>query len=131
MEEYGSPLKGKGWSELLVKNGRKFDIDPRMLAAFALAETSFGKNITRGENNIFNWLWNKEDVRNSAFESPASAVLSVAKGVSARGYNYKRATTWAQVYEIFCKGCTVGMENFLNSGTAQGADLTSKAFPCK
>jgi RHS repeat-associated protein len=71
-----SPMSGLG--EDLITTGSKFGIDPRLLIAIAGGETGFGRNITWGRHNAWNWGWNTSDRRNSPFDSWQSGMTSVA-----------------------------------------------------
>jgi hypothetical protein len=114
-------------------DGAQYGIDPRLLVALAGVETSFGKNITSGANNIFNWLANG---RNSPFASVPAAIQAVAKGLATNG-SYLGASTPDQVYEHFCNfaadpACNIGKQNldlFMQQQGGSGSEL--RGFPCQ
>jgi hypothetical protein len=133
LKKKGSPIEGQGYD--LIKWGREYDVDPRLLVALAGAETSFGVNITRGENNAWNWLWNKKEPSKSGFDTWDSAIKSVTKGL---GNNYihgaaNQLTNTSAIYDKYCSGpdCKNGLKN-LNTFLAElGGNRGGVAFPCK
>ena len=57
-----------GQGDAFSSAGFQYGVDPRFLVALAGAETSFGKNITWGQYNAWNWGWNTNNQRNSPFK---------------------------------------------------------------
>lgn len=132
----GKPSRNGGalaaYAAAFYQYGAQYNIDPRFLAALAGIETSFGKNVTRGANNIFNWLYNGA---NSPFASITSAIQTVAKGI-AGGAAYAASSTPDQLYHHFCDftrdpTCAHSeqtLDNFLQEQGTTGSE--SKGFPC-
>jgi hypothetical protein len=131
-------LKGKNNGALasdataFYNYGAQYGIDPRFLIALAGVETTFGKNITSGANNIFNWLYNG---RTSPFASVPAAIQTVAQGL-ANNKAYMGLSTPDQIYGKFCNprdpACTSGKNNldtFMREQGTNGSEL--KGFPCQ
>jgi RHS repeat-associated protein len=131
-------LKGKNNGALasdandFYNAGVEYGIDPRFLIALAGVETSFGKNITMGANNVFNWIYNG---KNSSYTSVSDAIYAVAKGIS-NNKPYANASTPDQVYHVYCNfasdpSCAGGLKNldtFMQQEGGTGSE--NRAFPC-
>ena len=125
-----------GQGAALLSAGSKYDVNPQLIVAIAGAESGFGKNITSGQYNAWNWFWNRQDPHNSPFSSWATGINAVTKGIG--GPNYLQANTpltdTSSIYGRYCKGpdCPNGLSNinkFLNQQA--GGPLKSLHFPCK
>ena len=124
----GEVMKGLG--SHLVSYGKRFDVDPRLLVALAGAETTFGKYITSGKHNAWNWLWNAKEPSNSDFDSWESAIHSVSKGLR-KGYLNRGLDTTSALYGIYCSGdCQDGLRNLEIFLKEQAAPLSGFTFPC-
>ena len=71
------PMAGQGAN--LMASGAQYNIDPRLFVSLAGAETTFGNNITAGQFNAFNVLYNG---MNSPFFSYQSAINSVGHSLT-------------------------------------------------
>jgi hypothetical protein len=122
-----SPMVGQGTN--LLNSGAQYNIDPRLLVSLAGAETGFGNNITAGQFNAFNVLYNG---LNSPFASFQSAINSVGHSLTnpRNGYDF---TSTATLYGHYCFGanCSVGLKNVNTFMNQQGANINSLRYPCK
>jgi hypothetical protein len=113
----------------LLNSGAQYNIDPRLLVSLAGAETGFGNNITAGQFNAFNVLYNG---LNSPFASFQSAINSVGHSLTnpRNGYDF---TSTATLYGHYCFGanCSVGLKNVNTFMNQQGANINSLRYPCK
>ena len=120
----GSPMNAEGTNLMAV--GRQFDVDPRLLVAIAGAETGFGRNVTSGANNAWNWRYNGS---NSPFVSWLTGMTSVAKGLTKPRSVYDLSST-TLFYAKFCHGdCSEGLRNLGTFMREQGADVNALGFP--
>jgi hypothetical protein len=126
-----------GQGQALFDAGKRYDVDPRFLVALAGAETSFGRNITRGQFNAWNWLYRGPSHRDHPFRNWEEGVNRVAMGI-AQGPNYFRAgrTDTTSVYQKYCDfandpNCARGLRNLNDFLKQQGGDPGSLRFPCK
>jgi RHS repeat-associated protein len=121
-----SPMAGQGTN--LMNSGIQYNIDPRLFVALAGAETGFGNNITAGQFNAFNVLYNG---LNSPFNSFQSAINSVGHSLAnpRNGYNFTNTTT---LYGHYCSGagCSAGLNNVNTFMNQQGANTSALHFPC-
>lgn len=103
-----SPMVGEGAGAVEV--GVQFGLDPRVLIAVAGAESGFGKNVTSGKNNAWNWLYNG---RNSPFDSWRSGMVSVAKGLTKPTSTYDMSSTRSFYLNKYCHGvrCSEGLRD--------------------
>lgn len=67
--EKNSPLAGLG--SVFIEEGRKFNIDPRLVVAISGAETTFGTNMgCNAPFNAWSWFWNDaNDCSNNPLDS--------------------------------------------------------------
>ena len=127
----GSPLAGQGNG--FLNAGKTYNVDPRFIVAIAGAETSFGRNITRGQYNAWNWQYNGPG-RSAPFSSWAAGINRVTKGIG--GTNYLQAdpplTNTRSIYAKYCQGpdCANGLRNLNISLAQQGGDPNALRFPC-
>jgi hypothetical protein len=112
----------------LMNSGAQYNIDPRLLVSLAGAETGFGNNITAGQFNAFNVLYNG---LNSPFTSFQSAINSVGHSLAnpRNGYNFTNTTT---LYGHYCSGagCSNGLKNLNIFMNQQGANTSALHNPC-
>jgi RHS repeat-associated protein len=99
LQSKGDEMKGLGTH--LISYGKRFDVDPRLLAALAGAESTFGKYITSGKHNAWNWLWNTKEPSKSDFESWETAIHSVSKGLR-KSYLNSGFDTATTLYGKYC-----------------------------
>ena len=130
LKKKGSKLSGKGAT--FISSGRGQDVDPRLLVALAGAETTFAAEITMGEFNAWNWLWNRKDPSNSAFTRWEHGIQSVANGLR-RLYLDLKLSDGKSIYEKYCDGpgCAHGLKNLESFLNELGADANNLEFPCK
>ncbi len=83
-----------------MSSGAQYNIDPRLFVSLAGAETSFGNNITAGQFNAFNVLYNG---LNSPFASFQSAINSVGHSLTNPRNGYDLTNT-ATMYGHYCCG---------------------------
>jgi len=90
-----------------MEYGERYNLDPRFVASIMGAETTFGKNITAGVNNLFNNLYNG---LNSPFDSVQSSIYSEFKMIGRPGSNYQAyMQNTSDFYGIYCRGnCSNG-----------------------
>jgi RHS repeat-associated protein len=122
-----SPMVGQGTS--LMNTGQKYNLDPRLLVSIAGAETSFGRNITAGQFNAFNVLYNG---LNSPFSSWQSAINSVGHSLTNPSNGYNLANT-ATMYSRYCSTgstCGAGLNNINTFMAQQGASVSALRYPC-
>lgn len=122
-----SPMADQGQNYMAVCAG--FDIDPRFLIALSGAETGFGRNITWGRFNAWNWGWNTRHQKQSPFASWLEGITSVAHHLTKPTtlYDLSSAST---MYSLYCKGpCVDGHRDLLTFMGEQGADPTALGFP--
>lgn len=125
-----TPLAGNGY--VLLGFGRDYNVDPRFVVALAGAETGFGRNITWGSNNAWNWGWNSGNPKNSPFISLAYGIQVVTSGARRLYLNQGRTTT-ASFYSKYCVGpdCANGLNNINNFMAQQGGNANDLTFPCR
>jgi hypothetical protein len=101
-----------------MSSGSQYNIDPRLFVALAGAETSFGNNITAGQFNAFNVLYNG---LNSPFASFQSAINSVGHSLTNPRNGYDLTNT-ATMYGHYCSGagCSTGLQNLNTFMNQQG-----------
>jgi len=91
----GSPMGNLG--AVFVKYGQEFNVDPRFVAALAVAESSLGRNQGNACND-FGYFWKGYGVC-SPFDSYNTEILSVTKNIRRRHLNPPASeTTAGQVY---------------------------------
>lgn len=131
LQSKGSPLAGQGNG--FLNAGKTYNVDPRFIVAIAGAETSFGRNITWGQYNAWNWGWNVKDRTNSPFSSWGAGINSVTAGIAGKYYFQAGLTTTASIYPRYCQGpdCLNGLRNINIFLRQQGGDSNSLNFPCK
>lgn len=110
--------------------GKAYNLDPRLLVSLAGAETSFGKNITTGQYNALNVMYNGFD---SPFVSYQSNINSAARSITnpANGYDL---TNTATMYSTYCSGsgCATGLQNLDTFMQQQGANINALHYSsCK
>jgi hypothetical protein len=122
-----SPLQGMG--DVFVRIARHWGVDPRLLVAVAGAETGFGTQIRRGQNNVMNDLWNRADVKNSHFPSLERAInggaASVRHNIQAAAPDPKKNKPAGNFYVgHYCIGpdCKNGLNNIRKFMKEQGVD---------
>ena len=125
LDSKGSPMVGQG--QTLDTAGQRYDVDPRLLVSIAGAETSFGKNITAGQYNVLNWLWNGGPL-NSPFASWQTAITSVAKGLS-RNYDLTNVSTAYSKYCTTGTTCGAGLRNLSTFMLEQRANPSALRYP--
>lgn len=118
----GSPVSGNGQD--FMNDGAQFNEDPRLLVSIMGAETTFGKKITAGKNNLFNNLYNG---LNSPFDSYSSSIYSTAHSLSKPKYDLTSTST---MYSTYCtSGCRLNLvDQFMKE---QGGNPNSLRYPCK
>jgi hypothetical protein len=83
--------------------GRQYDVDPRLVAAIAGAETTFGKNVC-ADYNAWNWF-HRGTCPESAFTSYEEGLQHVTKFMR-RSYLNKGYTSIELIQAKYCvKGC--------------------------
>jgi hypothetical protein len=96
-----SPISGNSAS--LLRHGQKYDIDPRLLAAIAGQESSFGLHLC-ADHNAWNWFWGGSCTR-SPFVSYDRAIEVVSKYMR-KSYLNKGYTTIPLIQKKYCiDGC--------------------------
>jgi hypothetical protein len=127
-----SPMVGQGLT--LFAAGRRYDVDPRFIVALAGAETSFGRNITRGQYNAWNWFYRGSSQRDHSFGSWAEGIDRVTKGIAGPLYfrDSPPRTDATSIYSRYCQGpdCGNGLRNLKTFLKEQGGDPNSLRFPC-
>ena len=120
-----SPMVGQGAN--FTASGNQYNLDPRLLVALAGAETSFGKNITAGQYNALNVLYNGF---NSPFASYQSNINSAAYSITNPNNGYDLTNT-ATMYSTYCSGpgCSAGLQNLNTFMNQQGADTSALNYP--
>lgn len=120
-------MTGQGTN--FMNTGQTYNLDPRLLVALAGAETSFGKNITAGQFNALNILYNGLQSPFSSFQSNINAAGRSLTN-PANGYNL---TNTATMYSTYCSGsgCATGLKNLNTFMTQQGANTSALHNPCK
>lgn len=95
------PLAGQG--QVLLDRGREFGVDPRLIAAIAGAETTFGRHLC-GTFNAWNWFWNGTCAA-SPFDTFQNGIRTVSKFM-VKSYLRKGYTTIPQIGGKYCaEGC--------------------------
>jgi RHS repeat-associated protein len=130
LQSKNSPLAGEG--STLFDAGRRHDVDPRLIVAIAGAETGFGRNITRGQFNAWNWFYGGPSQRNHPFNSWAQGINSVTRGIGGPNYLRGGRTNTASIYARYCVGpdCVNGLRNINAFLRQQGGDPSALNFPC-
>lgn len=122
-----SPMAGQGSN--FMASGQKYNLDPRLLVSLSGAETTFGKNITAGQNNALNVLYNK---LNSPYPSFQANINAAGRSITnpANRYNLTNTST---MYSTYCSGplCTKGLNNLNTFMREQGARTYVLHNPCK
>jgi hypothetical protein len=123
-----SPMVGQGTN--LMNSGAQYNLDPRLFVSVAGAETRFGNNITAGQFNAFNVLYNGH---NSPFASFQSAINSVGYSLTnpRNGYDLSNTSTMYKTYCSTGSTCAAGLNNVNTFMRQQGANPTSLHYPCK
>jgi hypothetical protein len=116
----GSNLAGHG--NKLIEAGRKYDIDPRLVAAVAGAETSLGNNVCT-PFNAWNWFY-KQTCPPSKFSSYDEAIENVTKYLR-HNYINKGYTSLAL---IRAKYCTSDCENWIPLATKFREEMSANAM---
>jgi hypothetical protein len=94
-------LAGRG--AVFIQKGAEFGIDPRLIAAIAGAETTFGNRLC-GTFNAWNWFWNGTCAA-SPFESFERGIHTVSKYM-VKSYLRKGYTTISLIGTKYCaEGC--------------------------
>lgn len=123
-----SPLAGHAGS--LLRHGQRFDIDPRLIAAIAGQESSFGMRLCAA-HNAWNWFWGGSCKR-SPFVSYDRGIEVVSKYMR-RSYLNKGYTTIPLIRRKYCiDGCehwTGGVTFFYKELAALGPAPTPKPAP--
>jgi hypothetical protein len=118
------PLAGQG-SEFLDR-GREFGVDPRLIAAIAGAETTYGRNLC-GTFNAWNWFWNGTCAA-SPFDTFQSGIRTVSKFMT-RSYLRKGYTTIPQIGGKYCaEGCSNWVPLVTKFYSEMGGDLTDLSY---
>jgi hypothetical protein len=96
------------------------------------AETTFGKNVTAGENNVFNWLWNTKRRRDSPMSSITSAIDRATQGLSHKPpYDLSNTGFYTTTYCTSGKTCQAGYDNLNRFVREQGANPNEDLhYPC-
>ncbi|HLZ50163.1 MAG TPA: RHS repeat-associated core domain-containing protein [Candidatus Acidoferrum sp.] len=127
LKSKNSPMLGQGAN--FMNTGLKYDLDPRLLVALAGAETTFGKNITMGQYNALNVLYNGN---NSPFSSFQANINAAAYSITnpRNGYNLSSTST---MYSTYCTGpgCAAGLNNLNLFMIQQNANPNAIHSPCK
>ena len=100
-----SPLQGTG--EDFVKLGKQYNVDPRLVAAIAGGETTFGKHVC-AKNNAWNWF-HRRTCPPSVFASYAEGIDRVSKFMRLSYINKGYDT----IEKIRFKYCAVGCDNWI------------------
>ena len=126
LAQQNSPMVGEGNDFLNI--GRQYNLDPRLLVSIAGAETSFGKNITAGQYNALNDLYNG---MNSPFPSWARAINGAAYSLTnpANGYDLSNTATMYAVYCSTGTTCGQGLSNINAYMRQLGANINALHFP--
>jgi RHS repeat-associated protein len=127
LKSKGSPVVGLGQN--FIDGGAAFNLDPRLPVAIMGAETTFGRRITSGNNNVFNNLYKYP--ASSPFDSYASAIYSEFKMLSGPNYAGLLGNT-SKLYGKYCSGsdCSNGLNNLNKFLTEQGGDPNALLNPC-
>lgn len=122
-----SPLAGQGSN--FMATGQTYNLDARLLVSLSGAETTFGTNITAGQFNALNVLYNG---LNSPFSSWQSNINAAGKSLTnpANGYDLANTST---MYSTYCSGsgCATGLKNLNTFMRQQGANTNALHNPCK
>lgn len=99
LEGKSSPLAGEG--TIFLANGERFHVDPRLVIAIAGDESTFGKRITRGTYNAWNWL-----SKNPNFPSWDRGIMVVTEGLRRLYFDTLKKPTILAIGAIYCQeGC--------------------------
>jgi ligand-binding sensor domain-containing protein len=121
--EKHSPLAGQGGS--FLANGERYRVDPRLVIAIAGNETTFGKNITRGTFNAWNWL-----TRDPNFSSWEKGITVVTGGLRRLYFDTLKNASIRAIGAIYCgEGCE-NWENLVTLfySTELGGDLSDLTY---
>ena len=122
-----SPMTGEGTN--LMNSGQQYDLDPRLFVALAGAETGFGKEITAGQYNAHNILYNGH---NSPFSSFIAATNAAGHSLTNPKNRYDLSNT-STMYHTYCSTgstCGAGLKNVNAIMQEQKADINSLHDPC-
>lgn len=127
LEGKNSPLAGQG--EALVKSGRRWNVDPRLVVAIAGAESTFGTRLC-AEYNAWNWFYkDTSKCSANAFSSWEEGIERVTRGLRQLYLDRGRTTIpkIAEIYtaterEIWIRNVTLFYE------TELGGDLNDLTF---
>lgn len=105
-----TPLAGQGNAFQFF--GTASGVSPAFLVALAGAESSFGRNITSGAFNAWNWFYNGPG-QPAPFSSWAAGINRVARGIAGRYYFKSGLTSTGAIYGRYCQGpdCVNGLRN--------------------
>jgi len=126
-----TPLAGQG--QALFDAGARYNVDPRLIVSIAGAETGFGRNITRGANNAWNWLYNG---RNSSFTSFAEGANTVTNRIANGPYYFQAGINNTNaLYHRYCNfavdpNCGNALTNLNRFMAEQHAHPNALGFPC-
>ena len=95
LKGYGSPMAGLG--SVYVAAGKKYGVDPRLVAAISGAESSFGKHVPGGTHNA--WGWGPGE----PFDSWQEGIATVTRGLKS-GYIDQGRVTPAQIVPKYAPG---------------------------
>lgn len=123
-----TPMKNTG--DVFMGIGQKYGLDPRFLVAIAGAESSFGKNITRGQYNALNDLYNGVG-KDAPFSSWERAINGAAFSLTHQRNAYDLSSTAKMYPNHYCvgAGCDVGLKNLNRFMREQGADPNALGYP--
>jgi RHS repeat-associated protein len=121
-----SPMVGQGSN--FMATGAKYNLEPRLLVSLAGAETGFGRNITAGQFNALNVLYNG---LNSPFSSWRSNINAAGRSLTFPGNQYDLTST-STMFSTYCKGpgCAAGLQNLNTFMVEQQANVNALRYPC-
>jgi hypothetical protein len=123
-----SPIAGDG--SVFLSNSVMYNVDPRLVAAIAGAESSFGTkwvNCPASGFNAWSWFYNGTCAK-SPFASYSAGIATVSKFMR-RSYLNKGRTSIALIGKRYCaSGCQNWVPNVTNFYTQMGGETSDLAF---